>query len=140
MRPATGVRPIRTVLPKLVLLLSLVTGIADPVRASAASSEEPPQTIALKPIVVPIVSSDRLDGALHVTLVLAAPDAAALARLTHRLPVLRAISVAEAIEFSRLHASTQMPVNAFLLRSILTKALHDTDISAVLITEVSATA
>lgn len=94
----------------------------------------------MKPIVVPIISSDRLDGALHVTFALAAPDEAALARLTQKLPVLRATAVGEAIEFSRLHVSTQMPVNAVLLRQGLTAALRDGDIASVLITEVSATA
>ncbi|WP_130325893.1 hypothetical protein [Sphingomonas sp. BK036] len=121
---------------KLALLLSLIAGIAEP----AGASNEPPQILAMKPLVVPIVSSDRLDGALRVTFALTAPNEAALARLTQRLPELRAISVGEAVEFSRLHVSTQMPVDAARLRHALTTALHDSGVASVLITEVSATA
>ncbi|RZT53348.1 hypothetical protein EV283_2602 [Sphingomonas sp. BK036] len=136
MRPVTGVRPIATMPLKLALLLSLIAGIAEP----AGASNEPPQILAMKPLVVPIVSSDRLDGALRVTFALTAPNEAALARLTQRLPELRAISVGEAVEFSRLHVSTQMPVDAARLRHALTTALHDSGVASVLITEVSATA
>lgn len=125
---------------KLILLLSVIAGIAEPVGARAETSHEPPQILTMKPIVVPIVSSDRLDGALRVTIVLTAPNEAALARLTQRLPELRATSVGEAIEFSRLYVSTQMPVDAAQLRHGLTTALHDSDVASVLITEVSATA
>lgn len=75
-----------------------------------------------------------------MTFALTAPNEAALARLTQKLPELRAISVGEAIEFSRLHVSTQMPVDAARLRHTLTTALHDSDVASVLITEVSATA
>ncbi|GHH23278.1 hypothetical protein GCM10008023_34060 [Sphingomonas glacialis] len=94
----------------------------------------------MAPIVVPIVGSDRLDGALHLKLVLAAADPAALARLTQRMPALRAASVAGAIEFSRLYASTRTPVDAARLRAILTAALRaeDADVADVLIVEVSA--
>lgn len=140
MRPVAGVRPIATMPLKLVLLLSLIAGIAEPAGASTETAHEPPQILAMKPLVVPIISSDRLDGALRVTFALTAPNEAALARLTQRLPELRAISVGEAIEFSRLHVSTQMPVDAARLRHTLTTALHDSDVASVLITEVSATA
>lgn len=140
MRPVAGVRPIAKMPMKLVLLLSLTAAIAEPAGASTETSHEPPQILTMKPIVVPIVASDRLDGALRVTFVLTAPNEAALARLTQRLPELRAISVGEAIEFSRLHVSAQMPVDAARLRHALTTALHDTDVASVLITEVSATA
>lgn len=140
MRPVAGVRPIANLPLKLVLLLSLIAGIAEPVGARSDTAHEPPQILAMKPIIVPIVSSDRLDGALRIKFVLTAPDEAALARLTQKLPVLRAISVGEALEFSRLHASPYMPVDAARLRHGLTTALHDSDVGSVLITEVSATA
>jgi hypothetical protein len=62
--------------------------------------------------------------------------------LTERLPELRAVSVAGAIEFSRLYASTQTPVNVVQLSAMLTAALRakNTDVAAVLIVEVSAAA
>ncbi|TXC69660.1 hypothetical protein FSB78_00790 [Sphingomonas ginsenosidivorax] len=126
---------------RLLLLLSLTAATAEPAAgARAGSSHEPPQILAMKPIVVPIVASDRLDGALRITVALTAPDEPALARLTQKLPVLRATAVGQAIEFSRLHASPRMPVDAALLRQGLTTVLHDGDIASVLITEVSATA
>jgi len=106
----------------------------------AAPSDGAPSLVPMLPIVVPIVGSGRLDGALRVKLVLAATDAAAAARLTQRLPELRAASVAGAIEFSRLYASSRTPVNAVQLRSALTAALHaeDAGVSDTLIVEVSA--
>jgi hypothetical protein len=99
-----------------------------------------PLLVEMGPIVVPIVGSGRLDGALRLKLVVSATDAAALARLTQRLPELRAVSVAGAIEFSRLYASPQTPVNAAQLRSTLTAALHaeDAGVADTLIVEVSA--
>ncbi|WP_010219790.1 hypothetical protein [Sphingomonas sp. PAMC 26621] len=112
--------------------------------ASAANStlspQGTPQLVAMAPIIVPIVGSDRLDGALHLKLVLAAADATALARLTKRAPALRAVSVAGAIEFSRLYASTRTPVDAVRLRAALTTALRaeDAGIAEILIVEVSA--
>lgn len=140
MRPVAGVRSIPKLFLTPILLLSLTAAIAKPAGARSEASHEPPQILAMKPIVVPIVSSDHLDGALRVTVAFAATDEAALARLTHRLPALRAVSVGEAIEFSRLHASPRMPVDAALLRRGPATALHDADVASVLITEVSATA
>lgn len=120
--------------------LALLPAAATALAASAASPQGVPQLIAMAPIAVPIVGSDRIDGALHVKLVLAAPDASALARLTARLPALRAASIAGAIEFSRLYVSTRTPVNAVALRSALTAALRteDGDVSDILIVEVAA--
>lgn len=96
----------------------------------------------MAPIVVPIVGSDRLEGALRLKLVLAAPDPGALARVTKRLPDLRAVTVAGAIEFSRLYASPQAPVNALQLRKNLTKALRadNPDVADVLVVEIAAEA
>ncbi|MFM9977362.1 MAG: hypothetical protein ACKVOP_04865 [Sphingomonadaceae bacterium] len=112
------------------------------VGAGPAASDGGPQFIAMDRIVVPIVGSGRLEGAMHLKIVVSATDAAALARLTSRLPELRAVSVAGAIEFSRLHASVRTPVNAAQLRAALTAALHATDegVADALIVEVSAVA
>ena len=127
-----------------IMRLALLPLAATAWTASAANGALPPkatpQLVVMAPIVVPIVGSDRLDGALHLKLVLAATDAAALARVTKHLPVLRALSVAGAIEFSRLYASTRTPVDAVRLRAALTTALHaeDADVADILIVEVSA--
>ena len=106
----------------------------------AAADHSAPQFLAMNQIVVPIVGSDRIEGSFKVTLVLAAKDAASLEHLTERLPELRAVSVAGAIEFSRLFASAQTPVDARRLSADLTTALRATDpgIARVLIVEVSA--
>jgi hypothetical protein len=110
----------RAVLAMMAAATSAYADAAD----DAPRSHEPPQLVAMAPIVVPIVGSDRLEGALRLKLVLEATDAAGLARLTERLPALRAVSLAGAIEFSRLYASPRTPVNAVVLRAALTAALH----------------
>lgn len=113
--------------------------MANPADA-AASEQGAVELLPMEKIVVPIVGSDRIDGTLKLKLVLAAKDAASLARLTARLPELRAVSVAGAIEFSRLFASPQTPVDVRRLSADLTKALRAADpgIERVLIVEVSA--
>jgi hypothetical protein len=141
---AAGVRTIKRVIPKASLLH--IAAVAALVSATAANGalppKAPPELVEMSQIVVPIIGSDHLEGALHLKMVLAATDGAGLARLTERLPELRAVSVAGAIEFSRLYASTHTPVNAVQLSKMLTSALRaeDADIAAVLIVEVSATA
>ncbi len=109
---------------------------------SASSAGNAPQLVEMAPIVVPIVGSDRLEGALRLKLVVAASDSGALARVTKRLPALRAVTVAGAIEFSRLYASPQSPVDAVKLRTSLAGALRadNHDVADVLIVEISAAA
>lgn len=106
----------------------------------AESGHATPEFLTMPQIVVPIVGSDRIEGTLKLKLVLAAKDSASLAHLTERLPELRAVSLASAIEFSRLYASPQTPVDARRLSTDLTAALHAADpgIARVLIVEVSA--
>lgn len=112
--------------------------------AGAASGPAPVDVgtrfVPLTEIVVPIISSDRMEGSLHLKLVVAAADEEALARLTKAEPELRAVSLAQAIEFSRLYASVRTPVNAVQLSGDLTEALRgsDPDVARVLIIQVSA--
>jgi hypothetical protein len=96
----------------------------------------------MAPLAVPIVGGDRLEGALRLKLMLAAKDEAGLARLTEELPQLRAVTVAGSIEFSRLYASSQTPVDVVQLSKDLTKALRakSADVAEVLIIEVSTAA
>jgi len=96
--------------------------------------------VKLDPISVPIIESDRLAGALRITVVLDATDPAAAARLGDRQPEIREAAMAATLEFARLHASGFRPVNAELLDHDLKAALGSVDpgIAQVLITEVSA--
>ncbi len=142
-RGPKGVRPIVSLNSKrrLTLPFAIAAALAC-VGNSPAASPGDPQLVAMGQIIVPIVGSGRLDGSMRLKLVIAATDAEALARLTERLPELRAITVAGTIEFSRLYASTQTPVNAAQLRSALKAALHakDAGVADALIVEVSAVA
>jgi len=107
-----------------------------------ASAGGTPLLVEITPITVPIVGSGRIDGSLRVKVVLSARDPTALARLNDHLPELRAATVAGAIEFARLYASTLTPVDAVRLRTMLTATLHaqDDGVADALIVEVSATA
>ncbi len=89
---------------------------------------------------VPIVDGDRADGTLRVKLVLDMSSAAAAEKATAMLPSLRAGALAAGLEFARLYASPQTPVNAGRLASEMTTALHRQDIGVarVLIVEVGA--
>ncbi|MET3824904.1 MULTISPECIES: hypothetical protein [Sphingomonas] len=120
-----------------------LAALASAARASAVGAPSlplEPHFVAMPAIVVPIIGSDRIEGSLRFKLVLAANDSASLERLTARLPELRAVSVAGAIEFSRLFASPQTAVDARRLSADLTAALcaEDPGIARVLIVEVSA--
>lgn len=110
--------------------------------AASGHSEGAEETtfVALDPMTVPIVESDRIAGTLRVTVVIEAVDAAAAERLTGRLPEIRQVTMATALEFARLHASGFRPVNAELLHQELKAAFASSseDVAQVLITEVSA--
>lgn len=95
--------------------------------------------VPMEEISVPIVDGARADGVLRITLVLEAGDAAAAEALTKQLPVVRAATVAAALEFGRLYASPMMPVNAEQLAGDLQTALHASDgLRRVLVTKVTA--
>lgn len=125
---------------RLSLLAMTVTAANTGSTNGTLSPQLSPQFVVMAPIIVPIVGSDRLDGALHLKLVLAATDATGLEHLTRHLPKLRALSVAGAIEFSRIYASPRTPVDAVRLRAALTTVLRaeDSALADILIVEVSA--
>jgi len=127
---------------RLALLPIAAMALTANAGCGGSSDGTAPQLVPMAPIIVPIVGSDRIDGALRLKLVLTAADAGALARLTERLPALRAATVASAIEFARLYVSPQTPVNAVQLRTALTTSLRTTDhdVADLLIIEVSAAA
>lgn len=96
--------------------------------------------VSMGEIAVPIVDGARSDGILRIKLVLEAGDAAAAETLTAKLPVVRAATVAAALEFGRLYASPMMPVNAEQLAGDLKNALHEAGgVHRVLVTQVAAT-
>lgn len=99
-----------------------------------------PHFVPMQEISLPIIDGDRLEGALKVTMVLAASDSAAAERVAASLPRLRSASLAATLEFSRLYASPMRPVNAEMLSRDLTEALQqeDPDIVQALIVNVAA--
>lgn len=110
---------------------------AAPNKADVAAVE--PHLVAMPQISVPIIDGDRLEGSFRLTMVLAATDAKAAERVSAVLPRLRSTSVAEALEFSRLHASPMRPVDVELLSRDLTKALQQEEpgIARALVVEVA---
>lgn len=107
---------------------------------TAAAHAEEPNFVALEEIAVPIVGTDRIEGSLRVKLVVQAAEASGAAKLTDRLPELRAATIAATLEFSRLYASAFTPVNAERLRADLAAAVKRANPAAtgVLIVEVAA--
>lgn len=125
---------------KAASLLALAsTGSANAADGVPADRPEP-QFVPMPLIVVPIIGSDSIEGSLRFKLVLAAKDEAGKEHLTEKLPVLRAVSVAGAMEFARLFASAQRPVDVSKLSTDLTQVLKtaDAQVDRVLIVEVSA--
>jgi len=96
--------------------------------------------VSLAEITTPIFGDSRIEGAMSVTLVIEAKDAAAAAALKTRMPELRASSLAASLEFSRLYASGFLPVNAVRLSADLNAALKrdHPGVARVLITRVIA--
>lgn len=107
---------------------------------SAIDVAHEPQLVPMQAISLPIIDGDRLDGSLHVTIVIAASDLAAAQRVTAALPRLRSASLATTLEFSSLYASPMRAVNAQMLSRDLTEALQQEEpgIARALIVNVSA--
>jgi hypothetical protein len=96
--------------------------------------------LALEPIDAPIVDGGRVDGVLHVTLVVQAKSEEAAAALAKRMPELRAAALPAAIEFARLRASRFAPVDVTRLAATIASPVKAVDpaIAKVLIVRVSA--
>lgn len=92
---------------------------------TAPTRLEPGNLVSVKEIAVPIVESSRVYGVLHLDIAVDAGSAAAAARLTERMPELRATLVMTALEFSRLHASPASAVDVERLRTAMGQALDD---------------
>ena len=132
--------------PKRLLVAASVLAVAAAGGAGmalASDGSEPSGAAAFVPlddVAVPIVGSDRVEGTLRVRLVLEAADEGAAEGLKHRIPELRAASLAAAVEHSRLYVSAFAPVDAERLRSDMTIALKEANpaVGNVLVTEVGA--
>lgn len=96
--------------------------------------------LALEPIDAPIVDGGRVDGVLHVTLVIQAKSEDEASALSNRMPELRAAALPATIEFARLHASRFAPVDVARLAATIAPPVKAVDraIDKVLIVRVSA--
>jgi hypothetical protein len=97
---------------------------ATPTDETAIDVADEPQLVPMQEISLPIIDGDRLEGSLHVTIVIAANDLAAADRVAAALPRLRSASLAATLEFSSLYASPMRAVNAEMLSRDLTQALQ----------------
>jgi hypothetical protein len=97
--------------------------------------------VPLQPIDVPIVDAGRIDGVLHVSIVVQARSEQDAAALTERMPELRAAALPAAIEFARLRASRFAPVDVSRLAETIAPPVRQVNaaIAKVLIVKVSAT-
>lgn len=128
---------------KTILLSAAATLLLSGGAARASEEGEGAGGLHLVPIEeirVPVVEGNRADGTLQMKLVLVAKDAASASEASADLPLLRATSVAAAIEFARLYASPMLPVDVKRLSEDMTAAIHHQDprISRVLVVEVMA--
>ncbi len=132
----------RLALAALLLAASVPAGAANTEpRKFAEVPPADPTFVALQPVHVPIVDGGRIDGVLHVTIVVQARTAVEAAALTPRMPQLRAAALPAAIEFARLRASRFAPVDVPRLAAMIAAPVKavDAGIDKVLITRVSAT-
>lgn len=97
--------------------------------------------VKIDEIIVPIIESDRIDGALRFKLVLDAANPEAALRLKEITPQLRAVTISSAIEFARIYASGVAAVDVAQLTDDLTSALKSADpgVARVLVVEAVAT-
>ncbi|MFS2110392.1 hypothetical protein ACCC88_11930 [Sphingomonas sp. Sphisp140] len=96
--------------------------------------------VTMDEVTVPIIDSDRVNGALRFKLVIDAGSAEVATKLNGEMPVLRAATVAAGLEFARLNASALRAVDAQQLDHDLTAALKvaEPGLVRVLIVEVEA--
>lgn len=101
-----------------------------------------PEFVPMSEIAVPITDGGAMLGTLRFTLVLQARDAAAAGPLTDDTPRLRAVALAQGIEFARLRASPDRPVDVATLSTDVGNALRAAapDIERVLVVAVMASA
>ncbi|TCM17699.1 hypothetical protein EDF56_10541 [Novosphingobium sp. PhB165] len=123
----------------LAVALAAAAGLA-PAATQAAKQVDPANLITLEQIDTPIVDAGRIDGVMHVRVVVEAQSASTATELTRRMPELRAASLAASIEFARLRASPFAALDVERLSQTLTPALKRVDPSVARVLIVRATA
>lgn len=123
----------------LFAIMALATAGMAP-EATQAVPFNPANLVKLEQIDTPIVDAGRIDGVMHVQLVVETDSAATANDLSGRMPELRAASLAASIEFARLRASPFTALDVSKLSQTLTPALKQVDpgISRVLIVRATA--
>ncbi|MBB4098852.1 hypothetical protein [Sphingomonas kyeonggiensis] len=106
----------------------------------AGAAGEGLHLVPMEEVTVPIIDSDRVNGALRFKVVIDAGSAEVATKLNGQMPVLRAATVAAGLEFARLNASALRAVDAQQLDHDLTAALKvaEPGLVRVLIVEVEA--
>jgi len=106
----------------------------------AGAAGEGLHLVPMEEVTVPIIDSDRVNGALRFKVVIDAGTAEVATKLNGQMPVLRAATVAAGLEFARLNASALRAVDAQQLDHDLTAALKvaEPGLVRVLIVEVEA--
>ena len=106
----------------------------------AGAAGEGLHLVPMEEVTVPIIDSDRVNGALRFKVVIDAGTAEVATKLNGQMPVLRAATVAAGLEFARLNASALRAVDAQQLDHDLTAALKAAEpgLVRVLIVEVEA--
>ncbi|NYT42130.1 hypothetical protein HZY97_15270 [Sphingomonas sp. R-74633] len=96
--------------------------------------------VSMDEVTVPIIDSDRVNGALTFKLVIDAGSQETATKVTGEMPVLRSATIAAGLEFARLNASALRAVDAQRLDHDLTAALKAAEpgLVRVLIVEVEA--
>ncbi|MFC6622723.1 hypothetical protein [Novosphingobium panipatense] len=136
-----SLRPCRAFFSALMLLWT-APALAANTEPRQAEELPPPDPIfvSLEPIAAPIVDGGRVDGVLHLSIVIKAKSADDAAALGKNIPKLRAAALSAAIEFARLWTSRFTPVNVGRLAAMLKTSVKRADnaVDTVLIVKVSA--
>jgi hypothetical protein len=124
----------------LIAATVLAAGVMATGAHAADESSATTQFVEMDTISVPIVDSNRVDGALHVKLMIDVADPVTAERLRKNMPALREAALGAALDFARVQASAYSPVDVASLDTALTSAVGSVDKAAshVLIVEVSA--
>lgn len=96
--------------------------------------------VPMEEVTVPIIEADRVAGSMRVKLVLEASTGEVFANARAEMPRLREATIAAALEFARINASSMRAIDAGKLDHDLNAALRKAEpgLSRVLIVEVAA--
>lgn len=96
--------------------------------------------VPMEEVTVPIIEADRIAGSMRVKLVLEASTGEVFANARAEMPRLREATIAAALEFARINASSMRAIDAGKLDHDLNAALRKAEpgLSRVLIVEVAA--